>query len=77
MKNQKQCTILIAGNVYNIDFSILHQYRMNDASKYRRVKRDLSIRPKKGVGGIRQKFNPINETLILDLSRLNLIELNV
>ncbi|XP_063698431.1 E3 ubiquitin-protein ligase rnf146 [Culicoides brevitarsis] len=60
MKNQPQCTILIAGNVYVIDFSILHQCRMNDTSKHRRVKRDLSTRPKKGVGGIRQKHGPTN-----------------
>lgn len=75
MKNQKQCTILIAGNVYNIDFTILHQYRLNDTSKYRRVKRDLSTRPKKGVGGIRQfKINPSSETLVSTFARLNLIE---
>ena len=66
---------MIAGNVYNIDFMQLHQYRINDISKYRRVKRDLAIRPKKGVGGIRIKqdvFSANSDVLSVPFSLISL-----
>lgn len=78
MKKHKQCTVLIAGNVYNIDFTIYHQYRLNDASKYRRVKRDFYDRPKKGIAGIKQKLNTADtDSLVSNLSRLDLVEVHL
>lgn len=53
-KNDKQpCTILVAGNVYIVDFEQMLQQRQNDPAKKRQVKRDLATVPKKGVAGLR------------------------
>jgi hypothetical protein len=52
-KNEKICTILVAGHLYNVDFEKMHQARADEPSRMRRVKRDLASIPKKGVAGIR------------------------
>lgn len=52
-KGEKQVEVLIAGFLYVIDFEEHHQYRRCDPFRQRRVKRDLSIIPKKGIAGIR------------------------
>jgi len=49
----KRCELLIAGFLYIIDFEHMLQYRRNDHSRRRRVKRDVATGPKKGVAGLR------------------------
>lgn len=50
---QKQCTILVAGYVYIVDFDQMLQQRQSDPLRKRQVKRDLATIPKKGVAGLR------------------------
>lgn len=50
---QKQCTILVAGYVYIVDFVQMLQQRQSDPLRKRQVKRDLATIPKKGVAGLR------------------------
>ena len=45
--------ILIAGFLYIIDFENMIQYRRNDPTRRRRIKRDLSTISKKGVAGLK------------------------
>lgn len=52
--------ILIVGHLYIIDFEHMHQYRLNDTQRRRRIKYDLISAPKKGVAGLK-----------LDLQRLD------
>lgn len=52
-KEEKFCTILVAGYVYVVDFETMLQQRQNDPSRKRQVKRDLATTPKKGVAGLR------------------------
>ena len=49
----QRCELLIAGFLYIIDFEHMLQYRRNDPSRRRRVKRDVATGPKKGVAGLR------------------------
>jgi len=49
----KRCELLIAGFLYIIDFEHMLQYRRNDPSRRRRVKRDVATVSKKGVAGLR------------------------
>lgn len=56
-KEEKTCSLLIAGFLYTVDFSEMLQYRKNDPSRQRKVKRDLSSIPKKGVAGLRIDSN--------------------
>ena len=41
-----------------IDFEHMLQYRRNDPSRRRRIKRDLASAPKKGVAGLRMETAP-------------------
>ncbi|KAK7078069.1 hypothetical protein SK128_026483, partial [Halocaridina rubra] len=50
---QRACEVLVAGFLYIIDFDRMVQLRRNDPSRRRRIKRDLSSIPKKGVAGIK------------------------
>ncbi|XP_042893190.1 E3 ubiquitin-protein ligase RNF146-like [Penaeus japonicus] len=50
---QRACEVLVAGFLYIIDFDRMIQLRRNDPSRRRRIKRDLSSIPKKGVAGIK------------------------
>ncbi|KAI8480310.1 hypothetical protein Bbelb_419580 [Branchiostoma belcheri] len=52
-KKKKSCELLIAGFLYIIDFVNMLQFRRNDPSRRRRIKRDLTNTPKKGVAGVR------------------------
>ncbi|CAH1253792.1 RNF146 [Branchiostoma lanceolatum] len=52
-KKKKSCELLIAGFLYIIDFVNMLQFRRNDPSRRRRIKRDLMNTPKKGVAGVR------------------------
>jgi len=49
----RSCEMLIAGFLYVIDFEYMLQYRRNDPSRRRQVKRDKATQPKKGVAGLR------------------------
>jgi E3 ubiquitin-protein ligase RNF146 len=56
-KGEATCTILVAGFLYVVDFEKMYQFRQNDASRRRKVKREKSGAeasvPRKGVAGIR------------------------
>lgn len=52
-EEDKRCELLIAGFLYIIDFEHMFQYRRNDPSRRRKVKRDIATGPKKGVAGLR------------------------
>ena len=52
-RGNRKLELLIAGFIYVIDFENMWQYRRNDPSKRRRIKRDLSSISKKGIAGIR------------------------
>jgi len=59
---EQRCELLIAGFLYIIDFSLMLQYRRNDPSRRRRIKRDTANGPKKGVAGLRIEPNPQTNT---------------
>jgi E3 ubiquitin-protein ligase RNF146 len=52
---EQRCELLIAGFLYIIDFEHMLQYRRNDPSRRRRIKRDQASGPKKGVAGLRME----------------------
>ena len=54
-RGDNSCELLIAGFLYIIDFEHMLQYRRNDPSRRRRIKRDLASAPKKGVAGLRME----------------------
>ncbi|KAL5293488.1 RNF146 family protein [Megaselia abdita] len=58
-KEDKSCTILVAGYVYIVDFEGMVQRRQTDPSRVRHVKRDLATIPKKGVAGLRIEGNTV------------------
>lgn len=53
--DEQRCELLIAGFLYIIDFEHMLQYRRNDPSRRRRIKRDQASGPKKGVAGLRME----------------------
>ncbi len=53
--NSKAFEILIAGFLYVINMERMVQFRRNDPTRCRKIKRDLSTIPRKGVAGL--KFN--------------------
>ncbi|XP_037934350.1 E3 ubiquitin-protein ligase rnf146 isoform X2 [Teleopsis dalmanni] len=58
-KGEKSCTVMVAGYVYIVDLVNMLQLRQNDATRCRRVKRDLATIPKKGVAGLRIEGNTV------------------
>jgi len=52
-KGEKSFDLLIAGFLYVIDIDAMYQFRRNDPTRRRRIKRDLANIPKKGVAGIK------------------------
>lgn len=58
-KKERFCKILVAGFLYIVDFEHKCQIRQNDPSRIRRVKRDLTSIPKKGVAGLRLETNDL------------------
>ncbi|XP_018012695.2 uncharacterized protein LOC108669796 [Hyalella azteca] len=46
------CQVLVVGLVFVVDFTRMLQYRIRDPSKRRKIKRDLSDAPMKGIAGI-------------------------
>ncbi|KAL8603516.1 hypothetical protein ACOMHN_052745 [Nucella lapillus] len=62
-KGDRSCELLIAGFVYIIDFENMVQYRQNDRTKKRRIKRDLiNIPGKKGIAGLKIGIPPNGES---------------
>lgn len=47
------CTLLLAGTLYNIDFQTMTQVRRSDQTRRRRVRRDTPTFPSKGIAGIK------------------------
>uniref|UniRef100_T1JPD1 E3 ubiquitin-protein ligase n=1 Tax=Strigamia maritima TaxID=126957 RepID=T1JPD1_STRMM len=58
-KETRNCELLIAGFLYTIDFESMVQYRRNEPSRRRRIKRDFASIPKKGVAGLRVQSTPV------------------
>ncbi|KAG5898417.1 hypothetical protein JTB14_030394 [Gonioctena quinquepunctata] len=50
--NETTCELLIAGFLYIVDLENMLQVRRNDPSRRRRIKRDHSTIPKKGIAGL-------------------------
>ncbi|KAM3966218.1 ring finger protein 146 [Aphomia sociella] len=50
---ETECTLLIAGALYNIDFQNMVQVRRSDPTRRRLVRRDHSTLPAKGIAGIK------------------------
>lgn len=65
-RGDRRVEILIVGHLYIVDFENMHQYRLNDTQRRRRIKYDLISAPKKGVAGLK-----------LDLQRLGSSAMNV
>ncbi|XP_054717397.1 E3 ubiquitin-protein ligase RNF146-B-like [Uloborus diversus] len=70
-KGEKSCEVLIAGFLYIIDFQEKLQVRRCDPHRRRRIKRDLTSIPKKGVAGIRLP-QELPEPSALPLETLNI-----
>jgi E3 ubiquitin-protein ligase RNF146 len=47
--------MLICGTLYVIDFKNYQQYRKNDVTKKRRIKRDIKAAERKGIAGLHLK----------------------
>jgi len=67
----------VAGFLYIIDFDRMIQLRRNDPSRRRRIKRDLSSIPKKGVAGIKLPSQLEAELTALHSATSDDTELNV
>ena len=52
LKEEPTCQVVVVGMVFIIDFSRMLQFRIRDPTKRRRIKRDLSTIPVKGIAGI-------------------------
>ncbi|XP_044009445.1 E3 ubiquitin-protein ligase RNF146 isoform X2 [Aphidius gifuensis] len=52
-QGKRTCELFIASFLYIADFGSMLQLRRNDPTRHRRIKRDLSNVPKKGVAGLR------------------------
>jgi E3 ubiquitin-protein ligase RNF146 len=50
---ESSCEMLICGTLYVIDFKHSQQYRKDEPTKSRRIKRDLKTAKKKGIAGLR------------------------
>ena len=85
--NELRCELLIAGFLYIVgklalikwvlsksflsDFEHMLQYRRNDPSRRRKIKRDASSAPKKGVAGLRMEAGQ-EEDISTALDTLNI-----
>ena len=66
--------ILIAGFLYVIDFENMIQYRRNDPTRRRRIKRDLSTISKKGVAGLKVDSMAANSDVIEDVTETERVQ---
>ncbi|XP_015250885.1 PREDICTED: E3 ubiquitin-protein ligase rnf146-like [Cyprinodon variegatus] len=60
MKGRKSTEMLIAGFLYVADLENMVQYRRNEHSRRRKMKRDVVNIPKKGVAGLRLDSEPVS-----------------
>ncbi|XP_014368885.2 E3 ubiquitin-protein ligase RNF146-A isoform X1 [Papilio machaon] len=51
-KGEKEGSLLLAGNLYRIDFEKNIQIRVSDQTKTRKIRRDTPFLPAKGIAGI-------------------------
>lgn len=69
------CEVSIAGKIYVIDFNEMEQRQKQNVLKSRRIKRDFSSIPKKGISGIRTSVRShSNNDLETRLAMLNLFD---
>lgn len=69
------CDVSIAGKIYIVDFVEMEQKQKQNVLRSRRIKRDLSTIPKKGISGIRAAASSqTTEELETRLAMLNLFE---
>ncbi|XP_059053997.1 E3 ubiquitin-protein ligase RNF146-A isoform X2 [Achroia grisella] len=72
---EMECTLLIAGALYNIDFQNMIQIRRNDPTRRRLVRRDQSTLQAKGIAGIKHvDSNKIPQTKSSSDNDVNEIE---
>ena len=50
---EQSCELIIAGFTYVVDFEKMIQYRKNNRSRFRCIKRDVSCAERKGVAGLK------------------------
>ncbi|XP_073947210.1 E3 ubiquitin-protein ligase RNF146-A-like isoform X2 [Choristoneura fumiferana] len=58
---EPECTLLLAGALYRINFQSMVQMRQSDRTRRRRVQRDTPTLPAKGIAGIKIVDNQIEE----------------
>ncbi|XP_041987499.1 E3 ubiquitin-protein ligase RNF146 isoform X2 [Aricia agestis] len=51
---ETECSLLLAGTTYSIDFQNMIQVRRSDRTRRRKVRRDVPTLPAKGIAGIKQ-----------------------
>lgn len=49
---ETSCQVMVVGLLFVVDFSRMLQYRVRDPTKRRKIKRDVSSAPMKGIAGI-------------------------
>ncbi|XP_026730675.1 E3 ubiquitin-protein ligase rnf146 isoform X2 [Trichoplusia ni] len=59
---EADCTLLLAGTLYNIDFQSMTQVRRSDQTRRRRVRRDTPMFPAKGIAGIKTDDTTTRQT---------------
>ncbi|KAF2347281.1 WWE domain [Trinorchestia longiramus] len=52
---ESTCQVMVVGLVFVVDFARMLQYRIKDPAKRRKIKRDVSSAPTKGIAGISLK----------------------
>ncbi|XP_069463603.1 E3 ubiquitin-protein ligase RNF146 [Ambystoma mexicanum] len=67
-KGKKNTEMLIAGFLYVADLENMVQYRRNEHGRRRKIKRDISDIPKKGVAGLRLDCEPTSLSLARESS---------
>lgn len=67
------CEVSIAGKIYIIDFDEMEQKQKQEILRSRRIKRDFSNIPKKGISGIRTTVC-VNEDMETRMAMMNLFD---
>lgn len=52
-RGESECTLLLAGALYSIDFQSMTQVKRTDPTRRRKVRRDTPLFPAKGIAGIK------------------------
>ncbi|KOB75015.1 Uncharacterized protein OBRU01_07958, partial [Operophtera brumata] len=66
-----ECTLLLAGALYSIDFENMTQVKCNDRTRRRHVRRDTPLFPAKGIAGIKSENSNRQPTKTDDNSNSN------